>query len=97
MWAKVAALKARFSDLNLDGLNYATAMTPAGERFWAWVAAQARVKRRQQLGSAPPPDVQRTAVLAIHAAALETTGYNDAASAAARAASSNAADFEALR
>ena len=80
-WTKVAALKARFSGLDLDGLIWNTAMTPAGESYYAWLAAQARVKQREQLGSAPPPDVERTAVVAIHAAVLETTGYNDSASA----------------
>jgi len=96
-WGMVAALKARFSGLDLDGLIYCTAMKPVGESYWAWLAAQARVKRRKQLGSAPPPDVQRAAVVAIHAAVLETTGYVDRASDDARAASSGAAVFEALR
>ena len=97
LWAKVAALKARFSDLDLDGLKYCTAMAPAAGLFWPWVIAQARVKRRQQLGLDTSPDVLRAAVVAIHAAVLQTTGYNDRASDDARAASSGAAAFEALR
>jgi len=96
-WAKVAALKARFSGLDLDGLTYATAMTPAGESYYAWLVAQARVKQRQQLGLDASPDVLRAAVVASHAAVLETTGYDDRASADARATSSGAAAFEALR
>ena len=95
--ARVADVRAKFQARGIvKGVKYARAVVPTGTRLYAFFLAQAREELRR-LHPDAPLDVQRALVVGVYTDVLEAARFDDLASAAARAASSNAADFEALR
>jgi hypothetical protein len=93
--AKVADVRAKFEERGIvTGVTYSRAVVPEGTRLYAFLLAQARQEWRRLHPNASL-DEQRALVVGVHADVLEAARFNDLAS--ARAASSDAAYFEALR
>ena len=95
--ARVADVRAKFEERGIvTGVTYSRAVVPIDARLYAFLLAQAREELRRLHPNASL-DEQRALVVGVYTDVLEAARFDDLASAAARAASSNAADFEALR